>query len=161
MVKPSTTICKTSMWAYSSTKPWQARMSRLRRVPTLSEMTWKRVPRNLIPVILWQISQAHFLTSLETSTSLWISLYGGGLWKQLNFRISNLMSFSICRSTPIGLFLCRGWALHIVDRWRDAVSFGSSTVSQMALICFLATLSLISFLLYLSRFWCANTIFFD
>ena len=22
----------------------------------------------------------------------------------------------------IGLFLCRGWAQHIVDRWRDAVS---------------------------------------
>ena len=26
----------------------------------------------------------------------------------------------------IGLFLCRGWAQHIVDRWRDAVSPGSS-----------------------------------
>ena len=25
----------------------------------------------------------------------------------------------------IGLFLCRGWAQHIVDRWRDAVSPGS------------------------------------
>jgi hypothetical protein len=24
----------------------------------------------------------------------------------------------------IGLFLCRGWALHIVDRWRNAVSPG-------------------------------------
>ena len=26
----------------------------------------------------------------------------------------------------IGLFLCRGWAQHIVDRWRDAVSPGST-----------------------------------
>jgi len=26
----------------------------------------------------------------------------------------------------IGLFLCRGWAQHIVDRWRDGVSPGSS-----------------------------------
>ena len=26
----------------------------------------------------------------------------------------------------IGLFLYRGWAQHIVDRWRDAVSPGSS-----------------------------------
>ena len=26
----------------------------------------------------------------------------------------------------IGLYLCRGWAQHIVDRWRDAVSPGSS-----------------------------------
>ena len=26
----------------------------------------------------------------------------------------------------IGLYLCRGWAQHNVDRWRDAVSPGSS-----------------------------------
>ena len=26
----------------------------------------------------------------------------------------------------IGLFICRGWAQHIVDRWRDAFSYGPS-----------------------------------
>jgi len=26
----------------------------------------------------------------------------------------------------IGLYLCRGWAQHIVERWRDAVLPGSS-----------------------------------
>ena len=30
----------------------------------------------------------------------------------------------------IGLFLCRGWAQHIVDRWRDAVSCSSPSASN-------------------------------
>ncbi len=43
-----------------------------------------------------------------------------------DFKLHVIFSMHKCALIRrIGLFLCRGWAQHIVDRWRDAVSPGS------------------------------------
>ena len=45
----------------------------------------------------------------------------------------------------VGLYLCRGWAQNIVDRWRDAVSPVPRPLPQSILIFFLVIFPLISF----------------
>ena len=76
-------------------------------------LSWSRVP---LP------------TSQVTSTPLWISCRAAQ--QTIEFRylrpdvILSMQKRALIRC--IALFLCRGWAQHIVDRWRDAVSPGSS-----------------------------------
>ena len=76
-------------------------------------LSWSRVP---LP------------TSQVTSTPLWISWRAAQQTIELrDFRPDVILSMqkrALIRR--IGLFLCRGWAQHIVDRWRDAVYPGSS-----------------------------------
>ena len=65
------------------------------------------------------------------STPLWISLHGSDLCKLSSFEISFIPEVILSMKKRalircIGFFLCRGWAQHIVDRWRDAVSSGFS-----------------------------------